>query len=156
MEESRPRSRRRLATGRMEHATETAKADPPLPTTSPKRSCRRALVIETDPTTLRLCRDVLESSGFLVEATDSGIAAVVAAREGLPDLILVDLQLRDVPGREAIGWLRANPALQSTPIIVLATNAEDDQVPAATRPGAWLRKPVSPAGIRRAISEVLE
>ena len=88
--------------------------------------------------TLRFCRDALKSSGFAVDAVDSGIAAVVAAREDLPDLIFVDVQLRDVPGREAIRWLRSNPALQSTPIIVLTTNAEDDAVP-----GPYTTRPVA-------------
>ena len=117
---------------------------------------RRALVVEADPATLQLCRAVLESSGFVVDAVDSGIAAVVAAREGLPDLILMDLQLRDVPGREAIGWLRSNPALRSTPIVVLTANAEEEADLVATRPGASLRKPVSPAAIQRTIREVLQ
>ena len=123
----------------------------PLPMALP----RRALVVEAEPETLRLCRDVLEGAGFVVDVVDSGIAAVVAAREERPDLILVDLQLRDVPGREAIGWLRSNPALRSTPIIVLTTNAREDAELAAIRPGASLRKPVSPATIRRAIGEFL-
>ena len=116
----------------------------------------RALVVGADPVTLRFCRDALKSSGFAVDAVDSGIAAVVAAREDLPDLIFVDVQLRDVPGREAIRWLRSNPALQSTPIIVLTTNAEDDAVPDLTRPGPSLLKPVSLAALRRVIREVLE
>jgi len=42
---------------------------------------------------------------------DTDIAAVVAAREELPDLILLDIQLRDVPGHEAIKWLRSTAAL---------------------------------------------
>ncbi|MFZ1122982.1 MAG: response regulator [Candidatus Binataceae bacterium] len=116
----------------------------------------RALVVGADPVTLRFCRDALKSSGFAVDAVDSGIAAVVAAREDLPDLIFVDVQLRDVPGREAIRWLRSNPALQSTPIIVLTTNAEDDAAPGLTRPGPSLLKPVSLAALRRVIREVLE
>jgi len=98
----------------------------------------------------------LESSGFAVDAVDSGIAAVVAAREDLPDLIFVDVQLRDVPGPEAIRWLRSNPALQSTPIIVLTAEAEDDAVLAVTRPNPSLRKPVSLAAIWRTIHEFLE
>ena len=116
----------------------------------------RALVVGADPVTLRFCRDALKCSGFAVDAVDSGIAAVVAAREDLPDLIFVDVQLRDVPGREAIRWLRSNPALQSTPIIVLTTNAEDDAAPDLTRPGPSLLKPVSLAALRRVIREVLE
>jgi CheY-like chemotaxis protein len=117
---------------------------------------RRALVVEADPVTLRLCRSVLESSGFVVDAVDSGIGAVVAAREGRPDLILMDLQLRDVPGGEAIGWLRSNPALRSTPIIVIAANGVDDDELAAALPGASLRKPLSSAAIRRTIQDVLK
>jgi CRP/FNR family transcriptional regulator, anaerobic regulatory protein len=116
----------------------------------------RALVVGADPVTLRFCRDALKCSGFAVDAVDSGIAAVVAAREDLPDLIFVDVQLRDVPGREAIRWLRSNPALQSTPIIVLTTNAEDDAAPDLTGPGPSLLKPVSLAALRRVIREVLE
>jgi CheY-like chemotaxis protein len=85
----------------------------------------------------------------------AALPRVVAARESPPDLVLVDVQLRDVPGDEAIGWLRSNPALQSTPIIVLATNAEDDVVPTLARAYASLPKPVSPAAIRRTIREVL-
>jgi two-component system, cell cycle response regulator DivK len=133
-----------------------ARAADGTPAPSPGRPRRRALVVEAEPATLRLCRDILENSGFVVDAVDSGIAAVVAAREWLPDLIVMDLQLRDVPGREAIAWLRSNPALRSTPIIVLTSNADDDGDLAATRPGASLRKPVTPVAIQRLIQDVLK
>jgi CheY-like chemotaxis protein len=135
-------------------AIEAARVETP-PTASSGLPPRRALVVGADATTLQLCRDALENSGFAADAVDSGIAAVVAARESPPDLVLVDVQLRDVPGREAIGWLRSNPALQSTPIVALTTNAEYDVVPTVVRPYASLPKPVSPAAIRRTIREVL-
>jgi two-component system chemotaxis response regulator CheY len=116
----------------------------------------RALVVEAEPATSRLCREVLESCGFVVDAVESGIEAVVAAREGLPDVIVMDAQLRDVPGRQAVAWLRSNPALRSTPIIVLTADAEDDASLAEARPGASLRKPVSPITIHRMIDEVFK
>ena len=125
----------------------------PSPMTSLARSDRRALVVGADPATLRFCRDALESAGFAVHAVDTGIAAVVAAREELPDLILLDIQLRDVPGREAIKWLRSIAALRSTPIVVLTAEAEDDAV---SPPTPSLRKPVSLAAIWHTIHEVLE
>jgi CheY-like chemotaxis protein len=82
---------------------------------------------------------------------DTGIAAVVAAREELPDLILIEVQLSDVPGREAIKWLRSIPALQFTPIIVLTAEAVDDEI---CPPAPSLRKPVSPSAIWRTIHEI--
>jgi len=93
--------------------------------------------------------------GFAVATADSGIAAVMAARKELPDVILVDLQLRDVPGREAIEWLRSNPALLSTPMIILTMSSDDEADVAAIRPGASMRKPVSPLAMRQAIRAVL-
>jgi CheY-like chemotaxis protein len=155
MSEPRQRSPQHPATERAEDAVGALSATGTSSPTVPELSPRRALVVETDPITLGLCRDVLERSGFVVDAVDSGIAAVVAARKGRPDLIFIDLQLRDVPGSEAIAWLRSNPALRSTPIIVITANAGDDAALAAG-PGATLRTPLLPATIRRAIDEVLK
>jgi CheY-like chemotaxis protein len=156
IDQAHSRSSQGLVAERAEDSTETTREVEPSRASLSERSKRRALVVEADPVTLRLCREVLESSGFLVDAADSGIAAVVAAREGHPDLILVDLQLRDVPGGEAIGWLRSNPALRSTPIIVLTANAADDADLIAVRPASSLRKPLSPAAIRRAIRQLFK
>ncbi|MFI5017885.1 MAG: response regulator, partial [Dongiales bacterium] len=125
-------------------------------TAGPRESHQRALVAVVDSAPLRLFRTVLEDLGFEIEAVDSGIGAVMAARERCPDLILVDMQLRDVPGREAVEWLRSNPALKSTPVIILAANSEDEADAASMLPGVLLRKPVSPVTVRRAIRGVLE
>jgi CheY-like chemotaxis protein len=155
MEEHHPGSRRHQPTECAKQTTEAVGTEPTSTTISPNR-LRRALVVEGEPATVRLCRNILENSGFVVDAVGSGIAAVVAARKKLPDVIFIDLQLQDVPGREAVGWLRSNPALRSTPIIVLATNAEDDADLAAIRADASLRKPLSPITIRRTLREVLK
>jgi CheY-like chemotaxis protein len=155
MEELRPRLRRHQFTEHAKQTTEAVETESPSTATPPNRS-RRALVVEAEPATVQLCRKILESSGFVVDVVDSGIAAVVAAREKLLDVIFIDLQLHDVPGREAIGWLRTNPALGSTPIIVLTANAEDDADLAGIRPDASLRKPLSPITIRRTLCEVLK
>jgi CheY-like chemotaxis protein len=155
MSEHRRLSPQHPATERAEDAVGALSATGTSSPTAPDVLQRRALVVESDPVTLRLCRDVLESSGFVVDAVDSGIAAVVAARKGRPDLILMDLQLRDVPGGETIAWLRSNPALRSTPIIVITANAGDHAAFAAG-PGATLRKPLLPATIRRTIDEMLK
>ncbi len=116
---------------------------------------RRALVVEAELATMRLCRDILEKCGFVVDVVGTGIEAVISTRKEHFDLIFVDLQLRDVPGREAIEWLRSNPALRSTPIIVLTASAGDDADLAAFEPAAALRKPISLATARRAIDQVL-
>lgn len=116
---------------------------------------RRALVVDAEAATSQLCRDVLERCGFVVDVVDTGIAAVVTTRRVLPDLILVDEQLRDVPGREAVLWLRSNPELRSTPIIVLTMGAGDAKDSNIATPGAVLQKPTSVDSIQQLIRKIM-
>src|SRR5262249_12643433 len=117
---------------------------------------RRALLVVAEPSSNRLCQEVLEALGFSVEAVDSGIGAVIAVRERTPQVVLLDSQLRDVPAREAVRWLRSNRNLGATPIVILAGANEEERLMPALRPGAILRKPLSVEALRRVISYVLE
>jgi len=108
----------------------------------------RALVVATDIAAQGACRSALES-GWDVEVVDSGVAAVIAARRSPPTVIFMDLQLRDVPGGEAVEWLRSNPALGGVPIVLIAGGAEDNAEIAAIHPEALLRKPVSRGAVER-------
>lgn len=116
---------------------------------------RRALIAEPETATHRLCRDVLENVGYTVDVVDSGVATLIAARDSPPSLILIALQLRDVPGREVVGWLRSDPVLRSMPIIILTDSAEEDAAWGTVLRCAALRKPLSPGSLRRAIDQVL-
>ena len=116
---------------------------------------RKALIVGADPATLRLCTDVLAGSGFTIEVVESGMEAVIAARRLPPELIFVAAQLRDVPGREAVHWLRSNPALQATPVVMLAADSEVDARASAAGPIAVLRKPHTAAAIRQVIADML-
>lgn len=115
---------------------------------------RRALLAVAEPTSERLCRETLCRAGFLVDSVDSGIGAVTAVRERLPQLMIVDTQLRDVPGREAVDWLRSNAALRSAPVILLGA-ADEEGLAIAPQPGMFLRKPLSRRAIERACHELL-
>jgi CheY-like chemotaxis protein len=116
---------------------------------------RRALVVDTDPVTARACRTALEAMGFIIERVDSGVAAVVAARGRVPDVILMDTQLRDVSAAEVIGWLRSsNLALASIPIVVIGTIDGSRLAVRDSRVTATLRKPLSSAAVERAVREI--
>jgi two-component system cell cycle response regulator DivK len=121
-----------------------------------ERQRKHALVVEATTSSLRLCRDILERSGFDIETSGSGIAALTAARERQPDLIVMDLQLPDVPGREFIGWLRDIPVLRATPIVILAGGAGETAALAHLGPNTLLRKPASALMIHRAVREAMK
>jgi DNA-binding response OmpR family regulator len=134
---------------------------PKRPSASPRpragrRAGRRALIVETDPGTRRLCRDVLKDCGVTAEVVDLGVAAVAAARQQRLDLIIVDLQLSDSPGLEVVRWLRSNPALTATPVILLSAGADDFTDSSEWGADALLMKPVSAAALRQVVRSLLD
>jgi len=61
----------------------------------------------------------LEDLGLAVREAARGVEAVTLARNWEPDIVLLDTQLQDAPGREVAAWLRSHPAMRSTPIVLL-------------------------------------
>lgn len=86
------------------------------------------------------------------EAAD-GLAAVAAAREHRPDVILMDVRMAGVNGLEATRRITADPELPDTKVIVLTTFEIDEYVFAALRGGAsgFLLKDTKPVELLRAI-----
>jgi DNA-binding NarL/FixJ family response regulator len=102
--------------------------------------------------TLVLNEDDLELAG---EAAD-GLAAVAAAREYRPDIVLMDVRMPGIDGIEATRRIVGDPSLAGTRVIVLTTFELDEYVFDALRHGAsgFLIKDTTPAELLRAIRQV--
>lgn len=107
----------------------------------------RALVVVTDAVPRGLCQQTLEAQGFAVTLAETGVAAVLAARKDPPELIVIDVELPDGPGLEAISWLRCNPALSAAPVILVSASPDDSAYEGSHGIDAVLRKPMSAAAI---------
>jgi DNA-binding response OmpR family regulator len=139
----------------MPHSAATRRSAPGEEACTPECSRaagkRRALIIDTDPASARLCGVTLEQMGFEIERASGAVAGVVAARGHVPDLIVMDFQLSDASANETIGWLRANQPLSAVPILVLGI-ADGSRLPVKHAHGmAALGKPLTPAAIERAV-----
>jgi len=121
----------------------------------PREARRRALVVEADPGTRKVCQGVLERFGMVADMVENGVAAVSRARRKPPDVIIVDMQLRDSPGLEVIQWLRSNPALRSTPVIVLTTNVRDVSHSKSWSVDTVLLKPISSEAMESTVRVVM-
>jgi two-component system, OmpR family, KDP operon response regulator KdpE len=101
----------------------------------------RILICDDEPAVLRALGVALESHGYAITATDTGEQAVARAASDAPDLILLDLGLPGIDGRETIRRIRA--FLPDTPIIVLSAWAEDETKVEALDLGAddYIEKP---------------
>lgn len=117
----------------------------------------KAVVIEDDSETRRLCRQVLEEHGLAVREANRGVAALAELRKEPPHLIFVGLQLRDVSGFEAVGWIKSYPALSLVPVVAISARGLPEDDPMLRQCGIQdvLRKPVSADAVARTICRLL-
>ena len=73
----------------------------------------RVLVVEDNERNMKLFRDVLDASGYRTLEATTGEEAVAMACEFAPDLVLLDIQLPDLDGVQALHRLRANTRVGS-------------------------------------------
>jgi two-component system cell cycle response regulator DivK len=113
------------------------------------------LVVEDNEKNLKLFREVLQAMGYrTLEATTGGQAVELATRHG-PDLVLMDIQLPDVDGVEALDRLRADERTASIPVLAVTAQAMRGDCERFLSAGfdAYLSKPVN---IRELVSFVEE
>ncbi len=104
------------------------------------------LVVDDEDDLLRLVRYNLLKEGFTVLCAEDGKAANQQLQNTVPDLVLLDLMLPDQSGFDICKHIKATPATQHTPVIMLtARSSEDDRV-TGFESGAedYIVKPFSP------------
>ena len=86
-------------------------------------------IIEDDPTISQMYRMKFEADGFDVRLAGNGAVGIALVKQFQPDAILLDLQMPEVNGVEALRQIRSQPASAQTPVIVL-TNLGQEEAPA--------------------------
>jgi len=90
---------------------------------------RRILVVDDDQSLTKLVTIFLsQTADYIVRVENNAAKAVSAAEEFRPDLILMDIAMPALDGGELASRMRANPALQSVPIIFLTGTVTREEV----------------------------
>jgi CheY-like chemotaxis protein len=101
------------------------------------------LVVEDDPDTRETLCEVLESNGYTPSGASNGAEALDQLRsQPHPSLIVLDMMM---PTMDAHGFRReqlADPSLRDIPVILVSGQEDVQQVAAALRIAAFMRKPV--------------
>lgn len=106
---------------------------------------KRILVVEDNDLNRKLFCDLLKANGFAVEPIADGRDVLVRAREFVPNLIIMDIQLPNVSGLELIEALKGDPELRPIPVLAVTAYAgkgDEDRIREAGAEG-YLAKPVS-------------
>jgi len=104
----------------------------------------KILIVEDNPTNMRLAIFLLESAGYSVLSATDAEAGMALARDEQPNLILMDIQLAGMDGLEATVLLKRAEATRAIPVIALtalAMKGDEERIRAAGCDG-YIAKPL--------------
>ena len=118
-----------------------------LPKAGLEMTGAQILIVEDNEKNMKLFRDVLQATGHRTLEATTGGRAVELAIEHPPDLVLMDIQLPDIDGVEALGRLRADERTSSLPVVALTAQAMEGDRERFLAAGfdGYLSKPVNVA-----------
>lgn len=119
---------------------------------------RTVLVVEDDPSLLRLHRQSLSRAGYRVLTATNGLEALSLARKERPDLVLLDVQLPTLSGFEVARLLKFDAKYRAIPIVMLTALGEtaDEKTGYETGADRYLVKPVPYAQLLEVIRALLD
>ena len=120
---------------------------PPAPSTTV------VLLVEDDAPTRDLYRAAFRRAGFAVTAVDDGLAALHWIEAERPDVVVLDMGLPRLGGRDVLRELRANPGTRTIPIVIVTGTDVADLNERAGVP--VLTKPVDPDVLVQTIEDLV-
>ena len=112
------------------------------------------LLVDDEIQLISLLSDVLTKEGYRVISARDGQEAIYSARQGKPDLIILDIMMPEMDGYE---FIRQHRKERDTPIILLTAKVEEEEKVLGLRMGAddYITKPFSPRELVARIEALL-
>jgi len=106
----------------------------------------KALIIEDNEQNMYMLSFLLEMNNYEVLQAFNGLDGIKAAKESLPDVILLDIQLPEMDGYQVAMELRICPELKHIPIIAVTSHAMvgDREKAIASGANGYIEKPIDP------------
>jgi len=103
------------------------------------------LIVEDNEKNMKLVRDILRHKQYTTLEAVNGLDGVRIARESRPDLVLMDIQLPDIDGIEALRRIREEASLDRVPVIAVSASVMPDDQQKIVTSGfdAFVTKPIN-------------
>ncbi len=122
-------------------------------------TAQKFLVVDDSLTMRRIVVNALKAQGFeqVIEATDGKDAVAKMMSEGA-DFVITDWNMPEMNGLELAKWLRSNTQFEETPILMITTRGNKEDVIEAlkARVNNYIVKPFTPQGLKEKIDQVLK
>jgi excisionase family DNA binding protein len=118
----------------------------------------RIMIVDDEQDIVEVLEKILEDEAkYEVEVAKGGFAAGITAEKYRPHVILLDMHLRDLDGRELAKHVKNNPDLQLTKVIAMSGKMSDDEFKALLNAGfdGYLKKPFHVRQVIEAIEDAM-
>jgi signal transduction histidine kinase/ActR/RegA family two-component response regulator len=140
----------------LESKVDSATATLALPTLRPSRT---VLYVEDNPANLALIEQlVARRPDLILLSANDAMAGLKIARESLPDVILMDINLPGINGHQALKILRETPSIAHIPTLAISANAMVGDIQKGLEEGffRYLTKPIIVSEFMAALDEALD
>ncbi len=130
-----------------------------IPTDALESGKRKVLVVDDDRDLVELLVDVLERDGrFETRSVNNGFEAGMTVKDYRPDLIILDVMLPDINGKDVCLRVRNDKSIEAVKISCVSGMVEEDKIEELRRAGAneFLAKPFETERLIERICALLE
>ena len=118
---------------------------------------KKILLVDDDPGVHVVIVPILSKAGYLAVSAKNGEQALHLALNERPDLIILDVIMPGIKGRDLCKKIKAYDVLKDTPVIFLTAKDSEDDIKAELEAGAitHLTKPVNPTDLVMTIDGII-
>ncbi len=130
-----------------------------IPTDALESGKRRLLIVDDDEELVELMVDVFARDGrFEIKTANNGFGAGMLVKDFRPDLVVLDVMLPDINGKEVCQRVRSDPNMKTVKIICISGMVEQDKIADLMAAGAndFMNKPFSIDKLLQRCCEMLE
>lgn len=115
---------------------------------------KTVLIADDEPYVVRVLKLVLQKEGYEVNSVNNGKLALDAYKKNPPDIIITDVKMPHMSGRDLVEAIRKNEGDQNTPIIVMTSTLESENRDwvSGVYGVSFVGKPVSPRELVRLVN----
>lgn len=118
---------------------------------------KTVIVVEDEPDAAELFAEMMRVSGFRVLKTYSSTPAISLIAKEQPDVVILDIMMPDISGLEVLRFMRRDPKLKHTPVIVVSARSMPSDIKEGLEAGAtiYLTKPVGYLDLKKSVDQVM-
>lgn len=130
-----------------------------IPTDALESGKRKLLIVDDDESLVELMSDVFQSDGrFEIKTANNGFDAGMLVKEFRPDLVILDVMLPDINGKEVCQRVRMDPTMETVKIICISGMVEQEKIQELRAAGAndFMNKPFAVDKLLERACQMLE